>query len=88
MEITTFVIYDLEDDRVRTIISETCKDYGLERIQFSAFCGPLNRNRREELFLKLSKIIGDNVGKIIILPVCEKDYKERKTIIIDKKKAK
>ena len=36
-EVLTFVIYDVEDDRVRTRVSNTCKDYGLERIQYSAF---------------------------------------------------
>lgn len=50
MELTTLVIYDIEDDRARTRVSEACKDFGLERIQYSCFRGPLSRNRREELF--------------------------------------
>jgi len=62
----TLVIYDIVDDRIRTRISEKCKDYGLERIQFSAFSGELSRNRREELFVKLRKILGDNEGKVRI----------------------
>ncbi len=52
-ELRTLVIYDIEDDKIRLKISETCLDYGLVRIQFSAFLGTLNRNKREELFLRL-----------------------------------
>ena len=40
------LIYDIENDRLRTRASDICLDYGLERIQYSAFFGKLNRNRR------------------------------------------
>jgi len=74
-ELRTLVIYDIEDDRIRLKISETCLDYGLVRIQFSAFLGTLNRNKREELFLKLSSLLADNPGKILLQPICDKDVK-------------
>ncbi len=60
-EVSVVLIYDVEDDRVRTRISEVCLDYGLERIQFSAFFGKLNRNRREELALRLQGECGTGV---------------------------
>jgi CRISPR-associated protein Cas2 len=72
-EVSTYVLYDIPDDGVRTKIAEVCKDYGLERIQFSAFCGPLSRNKREELFLRLGDTLGDRTGKILLQPVCQKD---------------
>jgi CRISPR-associated protein Cas2 len=75
-ELRTLVIYDIENDRIRLRISETCLDYGLTRIQFSAFLGTLNRNKREELFLKLSTILDDNAGKILLQPICHKDVKD------------
>lgn len=75
-ELKTLVIYDIENDRIRLRISETCLDYGLVRIQFSAFLGTLNRNKREELFLKLSTILDDNAGKILLQPICHKDMKD------------
>ena len=46
-ELLTFVIYDIVDDRVRGRVANACKDYGLERIQYSAFCGSLDATRRE-----------------------------------------
>ena len=57
------LLYDIEDDRLRTRIADICMDYGLERIQFSAFFGKLNRNRRQELALKLQNELGDESGR-------------------------
>jgi len=76
----TLIIYDIEEDRIRNKIAEFCKDYGLERIQYSAFQGDLNRNRREELFLKLRKLLGKNKGNIQVFPICEKDLALRKMV--------
>ncbi|MEW6448608.1 MAG: CRISPR-associated endonuclease Cas2 [Bacillota bacterium] len=69
----TLVVYDIPDDRVRTKVFETCKDYGLTHIQYSAFFGPLNQNRRQELYQRLRRVLGKNEGKIIICPICDKD---------------
>jgi CRISPR-associated protein Cas2 len=74
-EVTTYVLYDIPDDPVRSRIAEVCKDYGLARIQFSAFSGPLTRNKREELFLRLRDTLGARPGKILLQPVCEKDIR-------------
>jgi CRISPR-associated protein Cas2 len=49
------VLYDIPDDKIRYKVAEACKDYGLERIQYSAFLGHLSRNRREELALRLKR---------------------------------
>ena len=75
-ELRTLVIYDIENDKIRLKISETCLDYGLVRIQYSAFLGALNKNKREELFLKLSSILDDNTGKILLQPICNRDVKD------------
>ncbi|MGO0122568.1 CRISPR-associated endonuclease Cas2 [Desulfothermobacter acidiphilus] len=69
----TLVVYDIPDDRIRVKVFETCKDYGLIHIQYSAFLGPLNQNRRQELYQRLRRILGKKEGKIIICPICDKD---------------
>lgn len=74
------VLYDIQLDRLRTRISEACLDYGLERVQYSAFCGKLTRNKREELFLRLAGILDDKPGKILMQPVCEKDLKSARSV--------
>lgn len=74
-ELITYVLYDIGNDTIRDKIADICKDYGLERTQFSAFRGPLTRNKREELFLQLQDVLGDQAGKILVQPVCEKDVR-------------
>ena len=70
------LIYDIENDRLRTRIADACMDYGLERIQFSAFFGKMNRNRRQELALRLRNELGNESGRVRIIPVCEQDLKD------------
>jgi len=70
------LIYDIENDRLRTRIADVCLNYGLERIQFSAFFGKLNRNRRQELALKVQNELGDESGRVRIIPVCEQDLRD------------
>lgn len=80
-EHTVYIFYDIEDDNIRNKIAEACKDYGLERIQFSGFSGILSKNKREELFLKLSSLIDDKAGKILMLPVCDRDINAKRELI-------
>ena len=80
-ELLTFVVYDIEDDRIRARIANACKDYGLERIQYSAFSGPLSATMRGELIARLGDTLGDEVGKILVLPVCEKDLQARREML-------
>jgi len=65
------VIYDIQSDKIRNRIINACKDYGLERIQFSCFLGELNRNFIDELTIKLDKILGKSEGRIHIFPFAE-----------------
>jgi CRISPR-associated protein Cas2 len=80
-ELLTFVVYDIPDDRIRLRIASICKDYGLNHFQYSAFCGLLDASRRAELFAKLSDTLGGEPGKIIVVPVCEKDVQMRRMIV-------
>lgn len=52
------LIYDIPDDKTRHKVSERCKDYGLSRVQYSAFAGDIDRNRREELLMRLKRPSG------------------------------
>lgn len=80
-DLVTLVIYDVEDDRVRGRVANACKDYGLERIQYSAFRGLLDASRRSELAVRLRDTLGRDVGKILLLAVCEKDARARREFI-------
>ncbi len=76
----TLVIYDISEDKIRNRVAEVCKDYGLARIQWSAFSGEINVNRREELYLKLIKTLKNNEGNIQLYPICTKDISLKKEI--------
>lgn len=78
----TLVIYDIEKDRIRNKILNACKDYGLEHIQYSAFLGNLNHNRREELWERLRRVLGKNHGKILMIPICDKDFRLIKDLYV------
>jgi CRISPR-associated protein Cas2 len=73
LESAVLVLYDIEDDRVRSRISSLCLDYGLERIQFSAFLGKLDRNRREEICMRIRAEVATGLGRIRIIPICQSD---------------
>ncbi|MBV6434541.1 MAG: CRISPR-associated endoribonuclease Cas2 [Bryobacteraceae bacterium] len=75
-EVSLVLVYDIEDGRIRARVSEICLDYGLERIQFSAFFGKLNRNRRQELALRLAGQIGAESARVRIFPICEQDLRD------------
>lgn len=79
-ELLTFVVYDIEDDRIRLRIANVCRDYGLAHIQYSVFSGPLDSTRRGELHARLTDTLGGHKGNIIVLPVCEKDVQAQRKI--------
>ena len=75
-EVSVVVLYDVEDDRIRGRVAEVCLNYGLERIQYSAFLGKINRNRRQELSLRLLDEVGGENARLRIIPVTEDAMRE------------
>jgi CRISPR-associated protein Cas2 len=75
------LVYDIPDDAKRAKIADACLDYGLDRIQYSAFVGPLMPTHREELILKVKKILGRRSGNIQLFPLCQSDWEARQVIV-------
>ncbi len=75
------VVYDIPDDAVRTKVADVCLDYGLERIQYSAFEGVLSRNHQQELLLKIKKRLGRKEGNVQVFPICQEDWENRLVFI-------
>ncbi len=71
------LLYDIPHDGTRTKVADICLDYGLDRIQYSAFLGDLHRVHQEELMRKLGKRLGRRPGKIQLFPLCAKDWEAR-----------
>ncbi|CCQ94188.1 CRISPR-associated endoribonuclease Cas2 [[Clostridium] ultunense Esp] len=71
------LIYDISEDRIRTKVASICKDYGLVRVQYSAFFGDLNRNHLEELQKKLKRLLKDRERwSVIIFTLSDDDVKK------------
>jgi CRISPR-associated protein Cas2 len=58
------VLYDIPSDRARAHVADACLDYGLERIQFSAFVGVLGRAHRQELMLRIERLLDHEPAKV------------------------
>lgn len=71
------VVYDIPSNRLRARIADDCLDYGLQRIQLSAFLGDLTRNRQEELLQKIRRRLGKAPGRVALFPLCEGDFRSR-----------
>jgi len=68
----TLVIYDISSSTVRERLAKRLFDYGLQRVQLSAFCGELNSHDREVLLKELPKFIGGERDRIYVVPLCER----------------
>ncbi|MBK9121540.1 MAG: CRISPR-associated endonuclease Cas2 [Chloroflexi bacterium] len=73
----TLVMYDIEDDKARTRIADACLDYGLDRVQFSAFIGQLSRNHQQELMMRIEKILDSGKGRVQLISVGQQEWKNR-----------
>ncbi len=78
------VVYDIPGDRVRGKIAECCLDYGLDRIQYSAFLGQLNRTHQEELMLKVAALLANEPGKIQLFVLCDRDWQQRLEVSVER----
>ena len=78
------LVYDIPNDRLRAKVADICLDYGLERIQYSAFLGELNHNRQGELLQKLRRKVGKQEANVQLFPICEKDLRLRREIVVVK----
>ena len=76
----TLLIYDIPEDRPRAKIADACLDYGLQRIQYSAFLGEISVNRLDELLQRIVRVLGGKEGKVEAFPICERDMRLRKDL--------
>ncbi len=69
------VVYDISNDTLRNRIAEILKDFGLERIQKSAFLGELTSEERKDLKTILQSEDLEKNDRIDIFPICDRDLK-------------
>jgi len=74
------IIYDITDDNLRALVAESLKDYGLQRIRYSAFIGRLRRDKLNSLIVDLKNLIKDLVENAQIYPICDTCFKGRREV--------
>jgi CRISPR-associated protein Cas2 len=73
---TAWVIYDIENDKVRTRVAKYCKQAGLYRVQLSVFLGTLSRNDKDALALKIEQVIDVDKDKVYIFPISKEEMQQ------------
>ena len=70
-----WVIYDISDDNIRLHVADTCKKYGLYRVQKSCFLGEVASSQRDSLALECSGLIEPD-DSVYVFPICDSCAKE------------
>ncbi len=79
------IIYDIPDDRARQKIADACLDYGLARLQYSAFLGDLSRAHQRALFGEIRDRLGGKPGNVQLFPLDERAWAARRSIAQEEK---
>jgi len=77
------LVYDIENDRIRSKIADLCLDFGLDRIQYSTFSGQLSNNHQESLMLQVEDVLGKDSGNICLFPIRQADWNKRIEVFHD-----
>ncbi len=75
------VVYDITDNGLRFKIAEILKDFGLMRIQKSAFLGEITSQERRDLEVRLSRERLGPRDRIDIFPICNRDLKLHTAVV-------
>lgn len=71
----TLVIYDISNDRDREKLADLLFNFGLTRIQYSAFKGELNPHDRSLLLDRVKKYAKGERDSIYIVPLCDRCFR-------------
>lgn len=78
--VLVWIIYDIVEDKARARVAKACKQYGLERVQKSAFLGKLKLSRFDELAEKCLDLIDEEKDSVYLFPFCQDDFKKIKVL--------
>ena len=71
------LVYDIENDRIRSKIADICLDYGLDRIQYSTFTGCLSNRLQDSLMTQIDDVLSRESGNICLFPIRKTDWEKR-----------
>jgi CRISPR-associated protein Cas2 len=71
------LLYDIVNDRARSKVADACLDYGLDRIQYSAFMGSLSRIQQQELMYRIEDILDGKTANVKLITIPEQAWQAR-----------
>ncbi len=77
-----WVMYDIEDDTVRSRVAKYCKQAGLYRVQYSVFLGTIEDNQKDTLKLQIEELIDVDKDSVYIFPMSKSELKA--TVLLGK----
>ena len=77
-----WVMYDIEDDKVRSKVAKLCKQTGLYRVQFSVFLGSIDANQKDTLELQIGEKIDVEKDSVYIFPMSKNELQA--TVLLGK----
>jgi len=80
VSVLVWVVYDIVDDSMRTKVAKTCKQYGLQRVQYSVFLGKLKMNRFDEIGEKIKDMIDEEEDRGYIFPFSQENFNRIKVL--------
>jgi len=80
MSVLVWILYDISEDGCRNKVAKICKQYGLLRVQKSAFLGKLEKNRFDELSERCQDLIDDETDSVYLFPFCQEDFRQVKVL--------
>lgn len=70
-----WVLYDIEDDKVRAKIAKLCKQAGLYRVQFSVFLGTVDENGKDTLELQIRDSMDEEKDSVYMFPMSKNELR-------------
>ena len=80
MSVLVWILYDISEDNCRSKVAKICKQYGLLRVQKSAFLGRLEKSRFDELSERCQELIDDETDSVYLFPFCQEDFRQVKVL--------
>ena len=69
------------DPGLRAKVADLCLDYGMQRVQRSAYAGRLARGRADELLLKAKRLAGTRQIDLRLFPICDHDLQQSRSLL-------
>ncbi len=70
-----WVVYDIQNDKIRNKVAKISKQIGLHRVQKSVFLGDITKSEVDDLKLAISEIIDLENDSVYIFPMSKEELK-------------